>query len=348
MKILLLGAFGPGALENYYLRGLRQGGICCETYDITEVYYQKISKSLFHKSLNKIYPGYFFNDINKGLFEWVKGKAYDVILVFKGLTLYSETIQNLKQFAELICCYNPDHPFIYYQPGSGNANISNSIRHYDLYVSFSEKIAAAIQEKFNVHSSVIPFGYDEEAVPGTSKELIDGKFAFIGSYDKERSNMVNKLNTKQLVVYGDAKWYSRTTKSSKSRQFYKGKSLYGQEYIDAVAQAAGVFNFLRWQNIQEGSHNMRTFEVPGYGGLLISERTAEQEYYFKDNAEAVYFDSLEELNDKLSFLGKNPSLINNIKKNARLKCIRGGHGYNQRARQLIEILKIMMGTKIAK
>ncbi len=349
MKILLLGAFGPGALEHYYLRGFAKLGINCDTFDITDQYYTAIGKSFFSKAVNKIYPAWFFNSINSSLFGWLRGKKYDVIIVFKGHTLFPSTIERLKEYGDFLNCYNPDHPFIYYSAGSGNKNVSDSIRHYDLYLSYSKNIADALRERFGVLSSVLPFGYDEEAPPANPAPAeVVNKFLLIGAYDKERSEMIELLQTEKLAIYGDDKWAHRTGGGSRSRKFYANKSLYGQQYVDAIAGGAGVFNFLRTQNISEGSHNMRTFEVPGYGGLMISQRTPEQESFFEDNKEAIYFSTMNELNDKIHFIESNPAFAETIKKNAFLKCRQMGFGYNQRAAQWVEILKAKLGSAINK
>ena len=344
MKLLLLGAFGPGALENYYLRGFRLLGINCDVFDITDHYYQAIGKSFVNKVINKLQPNFFFNEINSGLLNWIKGRGYDVIIVFKGHTLYPSTLAALKEFAPKICCYNPDHPFIYYAPGSGNKNVLDSIGAYDLYITYSINIAKAVKEKFLVSTAVIPFGFDDDAQVGASPPIgIAGNFLFAGAYDSERSKLLEALQINNLVIYGDEKWGYRTKRWSRTRNCYAQKPLYGQSYIDAIAAATGVFNFLRTQNIRENSHNMRTFEVPGYGGLMISERTNEQESFFEDNKEAIYFDSIAELNDKLRYIDKNPAFVEKIKQNAFLKCRRAGFGYNQRAREWKVLLETLIG-----
>ena len=54
MTILVLGAFGNGALENFYVKGLRQLPIVAETFDIAKGYYEKINRSFINKAINKI------------------------------------------------------------------------------------------------------------------------------------------------------------------------------------------------------------------------------------------------------------------------------------------------------
>lgn len=88
----------------------------------------------------------------------------------------------------------------------------------------------------------------------------------------------------KVVVHG--KW-----KPSLAKKLH-GIELRGQvtgaDMAQAIAGAKVSLNILRLQN--EGSHNMRTFEVPGAGGLLASQYSTEQDAFFPRDSGAVYFD----------------------------------------------------------
>ncbi len=75
MKILILGAFNPGALENYYFRGLQRAGADCSHFDIAADYYNAISRSLLNKVINKLDGGYFSKDTNKKVLDFFNYSA---------------------------------------------------------------------------------------------------------------------------------------------------------------------------------------------------------------------------------------------------------------------------------
>jgi spore maturation protein CgeB len=342
MKILLLGAFSKGALENYYLRGLRALGIECSCFDITKDYYSAIGHSIWNKVINKIHADFFFNPINRKLSEFLDGEFYDIILVFKGLTLYTETIGNLRAHTKILCCYNPDHPFKYYSPDSGNRYTLESIRLYDIYFTYSGRISEQLKSEWEVKSYVIPFGYDdsEQGDYHLDAAIYENKWLFIGTWDREREALLSTLKENNLNIYGDESWNNHSgKKNDKIINSYQGKPLYNDEYKAAIQNASGIFNFLRPQNIEEGSHNMRTFEVPGYGGLLISNRTEEQKGFFEEDKEAIYFEGSEELNDKLQFLDGNKTVVEKIKRAARRRSENSGYGYSFRSRQLFDVIR---------
>lgn len=336
MKILIVGALGKGALENYYIKGIKRCGAECEGFDVTDRYYSSIGKTKLHRALNKVYPNYFYEPINKSLLEYTNGKHFDAIIVFKGLTLFPDTVRALKRYCKIVCCYNPDHPFKFFMPGSGNKNILSSISIYDLYISYSRRIVAELKASYNVEAFVLPFGFDDDVKPSDKPfAAAINKFSFIGAYDKERCAILELLQTPKLILFGDVKWGTRTSPVSKLRKLYAGKSLFDQDYVDAISTSDAVFNFLRQQNLEEGSHNMRSFEVPGYGGVLISTRTEEQLSFFEDGKEAIYFESIDELNDKLKFLEGKPDYIRKIKQNALARSIKSDYSYSHRSASLM-------------
>lgn len=337
--ILIIGAFGPGAMENYYLHGLRQCGVTVTTYDIATDYYAVITSSAFNKIVNKIAPDYLLKPLNEKLQQYLINKQFEVILVFKGMQLFPETIHYLKQHTKLLTNYNPDHPFHFYSSGSGNKNVLNSIPYFDIYFSYAAQITRQLQEKFNVTAFTIPFAYDDtNAITYTAVPEVKNRILFIGSYDKSRAELLNKIANASLDIYGDLKWKTRNRHYPALQKAYQQKALYGSAYKFAIAEAAGVVNLMREQNMSEQSHNMRTFEVPGYGGVLISQRTEEQLFFFEEDKEAVYFDTVEELQSKMDYLINNPEIIKRIKHAAYQRCIKSGYSYNERSVQLFKIL----------
>ncbi len=256
------------------------------------------------------------------------------------MTLYTSTIEKLKAHTSLLCCYNPDHPFKFFSPGSGNKHILDSIPLYDMYFTFSTNISEQLKKDWNAESYAIPFGYDDSDVTSypSAHSVFQDKWLFIGTWDKERMNWLSSVQEPDLNIYGDSNWSTRSTKSKQVAAAYRGGPIYDGQYIDAIQNASGVINLLRRQNIEEGSHNMRTFEVPGYGGLLIANRTTEQGGFFEEDKEAIFFENVEELNDKLKFLGRNQEIVGRIKQAARIRSESSGYSYNCRSRQLVDLL----------
>jgi spore maturation protein CgeB len=81
--------------------------------------------------------------------------------------------------------------------------------------------------------------------------------------------------------------------------------------IPAILGSSTIgLNILRPQN--ELGHNIRTFEIPATGTLMLSERSQELLNLFEEDREAVYFSTPNELLEKVNYLLQNSTLINSI------------------------------------
>jgi spore maturation protein CgeB len=340
-NILLLGAVNPGAIENYYTSGFEKCEVRVDRFDIYERYVQTLSRSVFNKVLNKISPAIFYRPINEDLLAFIKGKFYDAIVVFKGMEIFPETLPLLRKHTNVLANFNGDHPYDFYFPGSGNKNVSEGIKHYDIYFSYARSIVERLQQESNKAAYQIPFGFDASIYQpnANSAPAFQSDFLFIGAYDPQRANYLNKLDSSQVKIYGDEKWSSRNQKYPTILKAYQNKSLFGKEYQLALKNASGIINLLREQNLVEKSHNMRTFEVPGSGGVLLSQRTDEQQEFFEDGKEAIFFDSMEELKSKIKFLAASPATIQQIKSAAYIRSIKSGYSYDDRSRQMLQYLE---------
>jgi spore maturation protein CgeB len=80
-----------------------------------------------------------------------------------------------------------------------------------------------------------------------------------------------------------------------------------------VYESLGVINLLRYQNLS--SHNMKTFEIPSMNGLLITQKSREQNFFFPDKKASLMFKSSEELKKILKKIENSEIYYDQIKKN---------------------------------
>ena len=83
-------------------------------------------------------------------------------------------------------------------------------------------------------------------------------------------------------------------------------------------------------------HNMRTFEIPASGAVMLATYTAEQARFFPEGEAAWYYRSPGELDDLLDRLLADAELRERTAQ-AALKVTRD-HDYVQRARAMLEDL----------
>ncbi len=61
---------------------------------------------------------------------------------------------------------------------------------------------------------------------------------------------------------------------------------------------------------------MRTFEIPGSGGVMLARHSAAQDEFFPENEAAVYYRSPGEIDDKIELLLRDRELRAQIRRNA--------------------------------
>ncbi len=338
VKILLVGAFGSGALEHQFIRVLSHAGVQVSLFNMQQKVNTLRNKSIINKVLLRTTPRLLLQHLNEEIIANVTSIQPQVVIVFKGMDLFPETIETLRNTKNvLVCNYNPDHPFHYFSSGSGNNFVKQSIPFFHIHFSYSKKIVEALQQQYKVNAYWIPFGYDEtrtkQIQPTTNNDI-----TFIGAYDKERANILGSLSVIPLKIYGPASWKKAAISNQKLKHSFQDCSLYNEAYDTVTQNALCCINLLRKQNLIESSHNMRTFEVPGVGGLMIANRTEEHQYFFEEDKEAIFFDTSHELNHKIQAIQKGLYKVQAIKEAAAKRSIRSGYSYHHRITALYDVI----------
>ena len=116
---------------------------------------------------------------------------------------------------------------------------------------------------------------------------------------------------------------------------YIGKHIYGKNINKLANESAISLNILRKQNMT--SHNMRTFEIPSYNGLMLTTRSSEQNTFFKENVSCFMYSSKKELNKKIKFIFSNPKKAEKVRKNGNKATKK--HNYLIRAKFIMSQIK---------
>ena len=106
---------------------------------------------------------------------------------------------------------------------------------------------------------------------------INDKILFYGSWDKDRENLINKIDHRILKIHGNG-W--ENARYDFKKKYNIGKELTGKKLVKEISKSLFCLNLFRYQ--ARNFINMRTFEVIGYGGTLLSEYSAEQYLFLKN------------------------------------------------------------------
>jgi spore maturation protein CgeB len=335
-SVLILGSNHPAALELIYSGELTKLGISNKILGIQNIFLAYYTKSV----LNKIIFRLGISKIELKIQKIIKAEVLEfkpkTLLVFKGMEIQPKTLQWIKSKGIQVVNYNPDSPFIFSGMGSGNKNVTMSINLFDCYFTYDKTIYEELENRA-VKSAIIPFGFDSRGFiykDLTEKEEVL-KLCFLGNADKFRIDFLEKLAQRgvKIDLYGE-NWSAVKLHENISKYGPR----YGLDFWNTLHRYAIQLNLLRPHNLD--SHNMRSFDVPGAGGIMLAPRTSDHEAYFTEFSEVFLFSDLNEAIQHIEFiLHLSFSERIKIRQAARLKAIEY-HTYSHRVKQLIQYLNV--------
>ncbi|MEY4292991.1 MAG: hypothetical protein RIQ61_1389 [Bacteroidota bacterium] len=290
MKILLIGSNYDWSIENSYLCQFRKLKIESNLYALQNKFYEYYFASNFNKIIYRLGFSKILISINDELIQFVDNYSPTHIWVFKGMEILPSTLKIWKSKGIKLINYNPDNPFIFTGSGSGNKNITNSINLYDWYLSYDSTVVKQLQQ-MNIHTNLFPFAInlaDDFKYPNDALSI--NKIAFIGNPDQERVLFLNQLAELKIPidVYGH-NW----NKFSLHKGIEVHDALDKVAYQQLVPKYRAVLNLMRIHNLD--SHNMRSLEIPAYGGVQLASNTKDHEEFFENGKEIFLFSDAQEV-----------------------------------------------------
>lgn len=318
-------------------------------YEILEYpdQFVKMLDSYYYKIGYRIFPSLIVRKMDKLLIQQVERFKPDVVLIFKGMEISKTSLSKIRSKGIKLVNYNFDHPFDFFSRGTGNRFVLEAIPYYDLHISYSSIIARQVSDKFRVKSAQIPFGFQltldqfEKVMQANLKEI--NRVCFVGNPDSLRIQAIHELLVSEIPIdlYGFG--WEKVFKEKNSyltihlprvkRSFWSDPL----EFWCKLRQYRVQLNFYRPHNI--GSHNLRVFEVPAVGGILLTPHSEEVEGYFKRDEEIIFYNDIESLKFQCKKLLKmEPEQVNHIRNKARNRSIECDYSYKHRTKELLSLL----------
>jgi spore maturation protein CgeB len=167
------------------------------------------------------------------------------------------------------------------------------------------------------------------------RERYECDAVFVGHYEPDgRERYLYALVDAGLHVrlFGGSYWGHILGKYE--AYFGKVPAVSGEEYTKALCGAKMCLSFL--SKLNRDTYTTRCFEIPACGQLLLCERTADLQRIFKEDKEAVFFSSPDELARKALWLKSRPAEAMAIAKAGMDRIIGDGHEVEDRVRQMLE------------
>lgn len=332
-RLLIVGANQPWTLATMYGHAFRRIGVeHVEHFDADA----GIAQIRRHRLLSRVGWHALHHIVARQVDAFFSsGGPWDAVLVVKGLFLSARSLARARAHSPHArwICLNPDDPFSV-ERASASRHIRETIPLYDLYLIWSHSLLPQLRAAGARRVAYLPFGHDPALhFPSPERDPdLDAVVTFVGAYDRQRASILEGLASLPIRVYG-AGW-ERVSRFSPLRAKVVPQPLYGADLRRVISSSLATLNLLRAQN--EGSHNMRTFEVPAMGGLMVTQRTPEQHGMFPEHRACLMFSSEGELRTLVEQLVRGQLDTSGIRADAFARS--SEHTYDRRARAIIAML----------
>lgn len=276
--------------------------------------------------------------LNRDIRHVVSARSFDLVWVDKGVLVRPSTLRFIKrQQPDCVLAHlNPDDPFGAYRNGWGV--FLKAIPFYDCH--FVARTQNVEEYSRLGGRNVMPYDRSFSKVLHRPLALTPGEahkyqvaVGFIGSHAPVRAGMIAHLiqNGIPVAVYGDG-WADKAFWNI-IRPHHRGPSRYGDEYVKTVNGMGIALHFLRHENRDE--QDSRTFEIPACGAFMVAERSPKHEEFFRENEEAVFFDTAEKLLEKVRYYLARPEEAKRIAAAGRQRCVVSGYDHHSRIKDLL-------------
>lgn len=339
-KVLIVGqVLELGRTEEVYGRGFSDFGCEVKHFTWKEAAPSLSSRSFSQRVAWRLGWQFLARSANQALIKIANQFQPDLTFVVSPKLIRPSTIQALQQHG-LVFVFFTDNPLDRHHTHS-NSWIRQGLPLWDTVFIWSQELANKLTQKGVKNAVFHPFCSDVQYHFPKKQTNPTYDAAFIGNWDdsRKREQYLKAISHHSLGIWGSDYWLTHCQVTS-MRGLCQGMCTYA-EIPEILGSAKIGLNILRPQN--EVGHNIRTFEIPATGTLMLSERSQELLNLFEEDREAVYFSSPEELNQKVEYLLHNQPLAKSITEAGYKQAVK--HTINER---VAEVIRFYIGINNSK
>jgi len=280
------------------------------------------------------FPSVLGPDNQARLRETARSLQPDLVFVVKGYDLDKEAVTALRRETDAaVVNWNPDNPFQVRSRPERAETYLDALPAYDVVFIWGEFLVDRLRAEGADRVEVLPFAHDPRFhYPADPRDEYDCEVAFLGHYSEKRQRTLTALTDFDFQLRGNL-WRLRCWDRS-LRRHHRGPAVTGAEYARAMASADIVVNVVADHNVP--AHNMRTFEVPPTGSLMVTTDTGGQREFFDEDA-LVTYGNPGELREIVSYYLDAPEEREAMAGRAREQV--QSHTYERRMERVIEAVR---------
>lgn len=276
--------------------------------------------------------------VNQHIRIELAGRNFDVVWIEKGVMVRPSTLRFIKKNSPgsiLVSCSEDDmfarHSRTYWY--------LKGLKYYDIVFTTKVYNLTELKTLGARRTHLFLDAYDEKLHrPVVLSEPVKKQYAcdvgFVGSYESERAQRMLFLAEHgiKVTVYGNG-WGGWIGKNP--NLIVKNKPIYAEEYVKAINATKINLCFLRKINRDEVTS--RSVEIPACGGFMLGERTARHLESFEEGKEAEFFNSNEEMINKVRSYLEDDEARKTIARAGRERCINSGYSMRTQLDRMLGI-----------
>jgi hypothetical protein len=328
LHIVYVGPLNPGATCRQRMRALEHLGHRITPIDIVPGELAAKRLSFGWRVRRRLFGEQDESRANERLRQ-LTGPPPDVLWIDKGLTVCPSTLDILRlRWPDAIFLnYSGDDMF---NPRNQTPEWRASLPLFDLHAttkSFNvpELLAAGARAALFIDKGYSPEIHHPRVVTPAVRERFGGDVGFVGWPEGAREQSIRHLARNGIPVRIWGPW--PRWKGARNLRV-EGRPLWDHDYATALSAFRINLGFLR--RVNRDRQTTRSIEIPACGGFLLAERTDEHERLFKENEEAVFFSSDDELLEKVRWYLEHEDERAKIAAAGRRRCVEDGYAYDER------------------
>jgi hypothetical protein len=284
-------------------------------------------------------PGIFL--LNRKIRKVVKEQPFDIIWVDNKPYLNPRTLELIKKRhpAARIINLLTDDPFGKYT--NSWSLFKRTISLYDAFFVQRRVNQHELQMRGAKKAALCYRSFDPEferplVLTEEERKRYGASVGFVGTYEDVRASFIAYLIKNGIPVLVTGNDWPGGDYWDVIEPYYNGPSVFNEEYIKALNGPDIVLHFLRHANRDE--QDSRTFEIPACQRFMLAERSQVHTQLFREDEEAVFFSTKEELLEKVKHYLANPVERERIALNGYKRCFNSGYTHRERMETVLKCI----------
>lgn len=304
----------------------------------------------FSRAIRKFLRPLFVRELTGETLERIKRFKPDCLFVFKGNWVQAEVIKSCRKQRITTIVYYPDVSFLSHGP-----YIPQSLPLFDRVFTAKSYGVGDMQSQLDVRNiSFLEPGFDPELhrpvmLSDKDSATYGCDVAFIGTWSPKKESLLVSLRralpTIKLKIWG-FQWKENC--DPELGNSVMGYGVTGDEYTKAICGSAICLGLLSEIGLGSSSGDLitaRTFQIPACGTFMLHERNSEVLRYFDEGRDAEFFDSPEELAQKVSYYLAHDKEREVISQNGLQRSQRDDYSIDNRMRSVLRWLSSHLDAK---